>query len=83
MRIMRRRTTGHRVDDDRYKEPLPAPRASDGGAVARYAYLLPALAIVGTFALFPIAYSFYPSLESWDFIRRTPLFVGLGNYRRL
>jgi ABC-type sugar transport system permease subunit len=51
--------------------------------LAPYGYLLPALAIVGTFVVFPIVYSFYLSLESWDFIRPTPLFVGLDNYRRL
>jgi ABC-type sugar transport system permease subunit len=51
--------------------------------LAPYAYVLPALAIVGTFVVFPIGYSFYLSLQSWDLIRPAPLFVGFDNYRRL
>jgi len=59
------------------------PRPWKWARLAPYAYVLPAAAIVGTFVAFPIAYSFYLSLLSWDFIRPTPVFVGLDNYRRL
>jgi len=69
------------------EEGLPAagarPRHWTWARPAPYAYVPPALAIVGTFVVFPIGYSFYLSLLSWDFIRPTPLFVGLDNYRRL
>jgi len=51
--------------------------------LAPYAYVLPATAIVVMFVMFPIAYSFYLSLLSWDFIRPVPAYVGLENYRRL
>ena len=71
----------------RPEEGLPAavarPRPWKWARPAPYAYVLPALAIVGTFVVFPIGYSFYLSLLSWDFIRPTPLFVGFDNYRRL
>jgi ABC-type sugar transport system permease subunit len=45
--------------------------------------VLPALAIVATFVLWPILYSLHLSLLSWDFIRPRPTFVGLENYQRL
>ena len=54
----------------------PRPRPWTWARLAPYAYVLPALAIVGTFVVFPIGYSFYLSLQSWDLIRPAPLFVG-------
>jgi ABC-type sugar transport system permease subunit len=51
--------------------------------LAPYAYVAPAVAIVGVFVVVPIAYSFYLSLHAWDFIRPAPVFIGFDNYRRL
>lgn len=43
----------------------------------------PAIAIIGTFTLFPIFYSFYLSLTDWDGFSRTVNFVGSSNYSKL
>ena len=96
---MRSPTTSYRTEGDAYgrhrdvtappggrpEEGLPAAaaRRRKWARLAPYAYVLPALAIVGTFVVFPIGFSLYLSLLSWDFIRPTPVFVGLANYARL
>ena len=51
--------------------------------VEGYAYVLPAFAILAVFHLWPALYTFYLSLFNWNFIRRTPTYIGLENYRRL
>jgi ABC-type sugar transport system permease subunit len=45
--------------------------------------VLPALAVIGTFSIFPIFYTFYLSLTDWDGFSRVRSFVGLNNYIRL
>lgn len=45
--------------------------------------IAPAIAIIGTFTLFPIFYSSYLSLTDWDGLSPTINFVGLGNYSKL
>lgn len=47
-----------------------------------YAFLLPALAILGAFLVLPTLWVFALSFFKWDFIG-DPLFVGLKNYNRL
>lgn len=43
-----------------------------------YLYLLPAVAILGTFHFFPIFYAFYVSLHNWGLVDKG--YVGLDNY---
>lgn len=43
-----------------------------------YAYLLPAVAVLGTFHFFPIFYAFYVSLHNWGLIDKG--YVGFANY---
>src|SRR5438874_11600455 len=43
-----------------------------------YAYLFPAILILGSFHFFPIFYAFYVSLNNWGLVNRG--FVGLDNY---
>ena len=48
-----------------------------------YLYVLPALAVLGLFHLWPSLYTFYLSLHNWNLIQRVPRFIGLANYERL
>jgi multiple sugar transport system permease protein len=50
-------------------------------ALLAYLFLLPALAVLTTFHLFPAVYSFYMSLYKWEIVKDR--FVGLRNYARL
>lgn len=43
-----------------------------------YAFLLPAVVIIGAFKIFPAFYAFYISLFRWDIVQGA--FRGLGNY---
>ena len=45
--------------------------------------IAPAIAIIGTFTLFPIFYSFGLSTTDWDGLSPTINFVGLSNYSKL
>ncbi|MDO5738786.1 MAG: sugar ABC transporter permease [Ornithinimicrobium sp.] len=44
-------------------------------------WLLPALALLGTFVYYPIFSNFQLSLYRWNAFSTTPVFVGLDNYR--
>ena len=47
-------------------------------------FLLPALIVIITFQIFPIAYSFIMSFFDWDMINTAgPKFIGLKNYINL
>lgn len=46
-------------------------------------FLLPAIAVLGTFNLYPALYSLYLSLFEWNGIRPERTFVGADNYIRL
>ncbi|MEF8836458.1 MAG: sugar ABC transporter permease [Candidatus Bipolaricaulota bacterium] len=48
-----------------------------------YVYLLPTLAVLGTFSLWPIIRSFKISLYDWDVLRNTGNFIGFQNYIEL
>jgi ABC-type sugar transport system permease subunit len=50
-------------------------------ALLAYLFLLPALAVLAAFHLFPAVYSFYMSLYKWEIVQER--FVGLRNYARL
>lgn len=45
--------------------------------------IAPAIAIIGTFTLFPIFYSFGLSMTDWDGLSPTINFVGISNYSKL
>jgi multiple sugar transport system permease protein len=47
------------------------------------AFLLPAVAVIGVFVIYPILSAGYTSLTSWDGFSPDKQFVGLGNYIRL
>lgn len=48
-----------------------------------YLYVLPAFVILAAFHLWPAVYTFFLSLYNWNFIRRTPTYIGFANYERL
>lgn len=48
-----------------------------------YLFLLPAIAVLGTFNIYPALYSLYLSFFKWDGFTPQRDFVGLGNYSRL
>ncbi len=50
-------------------------------ALEGYAFLLPAVLIIGVFHIFPALYAFYVSLFRWEIVQQG--FVGLRNYARL
>ncbi len=52
------------------------------GRIEPYLYMLPALAIVGVFLLYPAAYTLYISLTKWDGLT-APTFIGLQNYLQI
>jgi ABC-type sugar transport system permease subunit len=49
------------------------------GRLAIYLYLVPALAFVGIFLLYPAAYTLYISLTNWDGLN-PPKYIGFHNY---
>ncbi|MFI9509144.1 carbohydrate ABC transporter permease [Nocardia sp. NPDC052566] len=49
---------------------------------AGWCFVAPNLVAVGVFLLFPLGFSLYLSLHSWDLFS-APQFVGVANYRRL
>ncbi|HEX5341079.1 MAG TPA: sugar ABC transporter permease [Duganella sp.] len=55
---------------------LRAPRAA---AIAAYAFLLPALLVIGLFTLAPIVYALYVSVQKMDLVSGRHTFVGLRN----
>ncbi|WP_146071714.1 carbohydrate ABC transporter permease [Cryobacterium sp. Y50] len=69
-------------------ETVPPPRRPQRRRNRRhdftgYAFVLPALAILVAFSVFPILYSFVLSVFSWDMLTSGPRFVGLDNYSDL
>ena len=46
-----------------------------------YAFVAPALIVLGVFVYWPIVYSVWLSLYRWDWLMPQPQFVGLENYR--
>ncbi len=48
-----------------------------------YLFLLPALAVMGTFQFYPMAHGFYLSLFDYSPLDPDTTFVGLANFRRL
>ena len=68
--------------------PLPTARASERGRDPRalptaLLFLLPAIAILGTFSVYPALYSLYLSFFKWNGYAPQRDFVGVGNYARL
>ncbi len=63
---------------------LRRPRfAVPGEWLAGYLCVLPALLVIGVFALFPVAYSLGLSLFKWDLVAPEATFVGLRNFETL
>jgi ABC-type sugar transport system permease subunit len=50
---------------------------------APYLFLIPTLGIMFLFSVFPMFYGFWMSLQTFDVVRGTVKFVGLGNYLHL
>lgn len=48
-----------------------------------YLFVLPYVALLGLFTLWPAIYGFYISLHDWDFMLGTKPFVGMQNYKNL
>jgi multiple sugar transport system permease protein len=63
-----------------------APRTARSEAADRsrtrtgWLFILPSLAHLSIFVLFPILFAFYLSLHRWDVLKRGKPFVGLANY---
>jgi multiple sugar transport system permease protein len=77
---------GPRPTTQREKDPGVAARLSAWlDASPKYAYLLPAIAIVLFLSVFPLIVSLYLSLSSVEFVRGgfEIRFVGLDNYQKL
>ncbi|MCX7796329.1 MAG: sugar ABC transporter permease [bacterium] len=52
-------------------------------AITPILFLFPAVSLVMIFIVYPIFYSFYLSLHSWDMISPNRIFVGFKNYAKL
>lgn len=50
------------------------------GEAAGWLFVLPALAHLCIFVLFPILFALYLSLHRWDVLKHSKPFIGLGNY---
>ncbi|MCL4464966.1 MAG: sugar ABC transporter permease [Chloroflexi bacterium] len=48
-----------------------------------YIFLLPVLAYLAVFVVFPVVYAFYLSFHEWNMLSLTMKFVGLDNYQQL
>lgn len=65
-------------------DPSPSPVGRQSTFQwAPYLFLVPTLGIMLLFSIFPMFYGFWMSLQTFDVIRGTIRFVGLGNYLRL
>lgn len=53
------------------------------GALKDFSFALPALAFLGAFLYYPLAYSIYISFTNWNMTRPVKKFVGADNYTRL
>jgi multiple sugar transport system permease protein len=53
------------------------------GAATPYLFVLPYVALFGTFVLAPAVYGLWISLHDWDYLLPGKPFVGLDNYRAL
>lgn len=67
--------------------PAPAGRQRRGRGVGEgwiaAAFLLPALAVIGVFIIYPLVTTGYWSLTSWNGLSPLKKWVGLDNYQRL
>lgn len=70
--------------------PTTAPEPATGRARRRLgegwvalAFLLPAIAVISTFVIYPLVTTGYWSLTSWDGLSPVKRWVGLDNYQRL
>jgi len=61
---------------------MTASRLVKQRARAGRAFIMPNLAAVAVFMLFPLGFSLYMSFQKWDLFS-APKFVGLGNFHRL
>ncbi len=67
----------------------PAPRGekrkyhSVKSRFTPYLFILPALAIYGSFVIFPIIRLIYLSFQEWDGIDKNPKWIGLDNYKAI
>jgi multiple sugar transport system permease protein/sn-glycerol 3-phosphate transport system permease protein len=50
------------------------------GTLTPYLYVLPVLALMGTFIYWPLVYSVYLSMLDWNFVSPTREFVGMRNF---
>lgn len=60
-----------------------APRYNREEVITAFAFLLPALAVLGLFVIYPIVSAGYISLTSWNGFSPVKEFIGLDNYVRL
>ena len=60
------------------KTPRPSDRPTLRDSLRGYLFILPAVAVLGVFALFPLFYGFYVSWFKWGLSAER--FVGFGNY---
>ena len=60
-----------------------APRYNREVVITAFAFLLPALAVLGLFVIYPIVSAGYISLTSWNGFSPVKEFIGLQNYERL
>lgn len=58
-------------------------RLPRSATITAYAFLLPALLLIGLFTLIPIGYALFVSLQKMDIISGRHSFIGLGNLRYL
>ena len=61
---------------------MTASRLAKQRARAGRVFIMPNLAAVAVFMLFPLGFSLYMSFQKWDLFS-APKFVGLGNFHRL
>jgi ABC-type sugar transport system permease subunit len=64
-------------------DAAPSPHARFKFQLPPYLFLLPTVGIMAVFSLYPMIYGFWMSLQTFDVIRGTFKFVGLGNYLQL
>jgi alpha-1,4-digalacturonate transport system permease protein len=64
-------------------DAAPSSRPQSTFQLAPYLFLLPTVGIMALFSLYPMLYGVWMSLHSFDVIRGTFKFVGLGNYVQL
>lgn len=61
----------------------PRRRLPRGAAITAYAFLLPALLVIGLFTLLPICYALFMSVQKMDLVSGRHTYIGLTNLRYL